>query len=193
MRHEPRLKRLAFDAVEGPQQCPSPLPPSVYSRIDQAGSLFPFAAIDATRLALLHANPQIWPQLMELPTIAGRLLPDERLLAYVDAGGHRVVGPNFEGVDALSVCIYRHRDRFATFNAAATQPPMGSQYIEGSATLRWAEERGHGKIIKKICEEGCAVRESGSEEGWYESTPNGTERKRISSLKIDVQILRTGL
>ncbi|OLP97086.1 Chondroitin sulfate synthase 1 [Symbiodinium microadriaticum] len=52
---EPRFEQLRWSGPGLPPRCPLPLPPSVYSPMEDWGPLQPFAPTDAARLGLIHA------------------------------------------------------------------------------------------------------------------------------------------
>eukprot|EP00927_Polykrikos_kofoidii_P061408 TRINITY_DN56245_c0_g1_i1.p1 TRINITY_DN56245_c0_g1~~TRINITY_DN56245_c0_g1_i1.p1 ORF type:complete len:399 (+),score=52.58 TRINITY_DN56245_c0_g1_i1:67-1263(+) len=121
---EPRFARCTWHVSNVIPPCPLPFPPPVHALLDDWGPLQPFAPVDISRLALVHADPEIWPQLEALSRFEGCAVWGDgaRLLAYAESFGRRVVGPHFRGAETLGVCTYRPSDRLASFSQAAARP-----------------------------------------------------------------------
>ncbi|CAE7507579.1 Chsy1 [Symbiodinium natans] len=117
---EPRFEQLRWSGPGLPPRCTLPLPPPVYSPMEDWGPVQPFAPMDATRLSLVHADLATWPVLAALPELvdaAAKL--GLHLLVYADSQGHRIVYPHFRGATTFAVCSYAHEDRLMSFQAAA--------------------------------------------------------------------------
>ncbi|CAE6954943.1 Chsy1 [Symbiodinium sp. CCMP2592] len=116
---EPRFEQLRWSGPGLPPRCPLPLPPSVYSPMEDWGPLQPFAPTDAVRLGLVHADPATWPLLAALPQLVETASKQGlRLLVYADSQGHRIVYPHFRGATTLAVCSYEHAERLLSFQAS---------------------------------------------------------------------------
>lgn len=118
---EPRFERSTWELGRPIARCSRPLPPSVYAPIDDWGTLHPFAPTDVSRLALVHADPEVWPHLVALAEAAAELGKDSRsrLLAYADSQGRRIVAPHFRGASILGVCAFDISDLLASIGDAA--------------------------------------------------------------------------
>jgi len=140
--------RLHSAAELAVPRCPDPHPPAVYSRLDDYGPVNPIAPVGWGQMLLLHSDPSIWPTLVLLN--AWHRPPVDELLVYLDSGGRRILGPHFEGVDTLGVCLLRAADRLSTFRGAATRSVDSVEPLPVVASLHWAAQQGHVALVRQL-------------------------------------------
>lgn len=151
---EPRIGGLSLDEGGGVPRCPAPLPPPVYARLDDWGPLSPFVPLEATRLAMLHSDPELWMSLGTLPRIAAELPTGNALLAYADNGeageGRRVLGPHFEGGSGLGLCWHPTAERLSGYHGQSTYAAASTEALPPLGTLHWAAWNGHAALLSEL-------------------------------------------
>merc|ERR1711924_371457 len=79
------------------------------------------------------------------------------MLVYGNTRGRRVVGPRYDDLDVLSVCLYESKARLTSFQGASTYPQDLDEPLPPLATMHWAAWNGHAELIRSLAKSGSKV------------------------------------